>query len=106
MKNEHAKNQIRTKKKTFAPKWTPKTIIWIINELQKMTSVNDIAISLISEYKISPRTTESWIKIARNVMVDMNNGLSLEKSLSRDLERRNLLRRKNATLHRKETGIA
>lgn len=78
----------------FAPKWKPETILSIIDDVNKMTDFVDIQVRLVKEYGIGLDSAAGWIEIARRVQGDMNNGLTLEKALERDHERRNIMRRK------------
>lgn len=82
----------------FAPKWSPETIQWIIDQLSEMTDVAEIQIKLIRDYDIGARSADKWIEIARRVMVDIQNGLTIDQALERDRERRNMLRRKNKSV--------
>lgn len=95
MTKEWYKYQPRGGKKPyrFAPKWTPETILDIIEQITNMTPVSEIQVSIIKEYGVGARSADNWIEIARRVMVDLQNGLTLEQALERDRERRNMLRR-------------
>lgn len=87
-------HQQRTPKHTFAPKWTPETILWIIGKVNEMVDFVDIQYHLVKNEKISMASAALWIEMARRVDGDMKNGLTLEQALERDRERRNLLRKK------------
>lgn len=91
--NTWHENQQRTEKKTFAPKWTNETLLWIIEQVKHMNDFIDIQVALVKKYKISLASAELWIEMSRRIMKDMNNGLSLEDALERDKERRNISRR-------------
>lgn len=92
--NTWHEKQKRTAKHTFAPKWTPEIILWIIGKINEMTDFVDIQYHLVKNEKISLATAGLWIEMARRVRDDMDNGLTIEEALVRDKERRNLMRRR------------
>jgi hypothetical protein len=98
MKEHWSKKQPRggSKPYRFSPKWELKTMWWIIDRLNNMVDFIDIQYRLAKDYGVSIKTAANWIEIARRVMVDMRNGLSIENALERDKERRNMLRRKQS----------
>lgn len=94
VKNTWHDKQKRNEKNLFAPKWDQKTITWMIGEIEQMTDVAEIQLTLIKDYKISLVTAYSWVEMARRIMKDLNNGLSLEDAIERDRVRRDVYRRK------------
>lgn len=98
VKNEWQKQPRGKGKKSylFIPKWTPKTIEWIIGELKKNSDIFYIQSKLSEKYGVGMATTYGWIGIARRVMSDVDSGLSLNQSLKRDRLRRNIMRRKKS----------
>ena len=94
LNNTWAKDQPRTKKQTFKPKWDNAAIIEIIDQLKQAVDFVDTQIWLVKNYGISLASAALWIEMGRRVMVDMQNGLTLDQALERDKERRNQLRRK------------
>jgi len=93
-KNNWHDKQDRTEKSTFKPKWTPETIEWIITQLIEMVDFIDIKYQLVKKHAISLSSAALWIEMARRINTDMLNGLSMDKALERDQERRNLMRRR------------
>lgn len=81
----------------FAPKWNNDTILWIIDQLNQMVDFVDIQYALVKQYKIVPASASLWIEMSRRVMVDMQNGLTIDQALEKDKERRSLFRRKTAS---------
>jgi hypothetical protein len=92
--NTWAKDQPRTKKQTFKPKWDKNTVVEIMEQVSQMVDFVDIQFYLVKQYDISVATAALWIEMARRVMKDVDNGLSLDEALARDKERRNKMRRK------------
>jgi len=93
-KNDWHSEQERTDTHTFRPKWTPEIIEWIITQLIEMVDFVDIQYQLVKKHEISLSSSALWIEMARKVNTDMLNGLSMDKALERDRERRNLMRRR------------
>jgi hypothetical protein len=92
-KNDWHKSQKRTTNSRFKPKWDKQTITWIINQVNLMVDYVHIQVQLMKDYRISARTAGNWIEMARRIMVDTNNGLSMDVAIDRDRERRNQFRR-------------
>lgn len=94
LNNTWAKTQPRTRKQTFQPKWDKDTVFEIMEQLHQMVDFVDIQVWLVKNYDISLASAALWIEMARRVMADMQNGLTIDEALERDLERRNEMRRK------------
>lgn len=94
LNNTWAKDQPRTKRQTFKPKWDKETIIEIIEQIKQMVDFVDIQVWIVKTCDVSLATAGLWIEMARRVMVDMQNGLTYEEAMERDKERRNAMRRK------------
>lgn len=95
-KNTWHQDQERSDNKTFAPKWNKDTILWIMNELKHMNEVSDIEAALVKGHLVSWRSAQEWVEMARRVMKDMGNGLTIDLAMARDKQRRNLWRSKRA----------
>ena len=95
--NTWYKDQERTDKQTFKPKWDKEIILLIIEDLNKMVDFMDIQYRIAKSRMVSLATAGLWIEMSRRVMVDMKNGLTIDEALDRDRERRNQLRRKTKT---------
>ena len=65
-----------------------------MEQLHQMVDFVDIQVWLVKNYDISLASAALWIEMARRVMADMQNGLTIDEALERDLERRNEMRRK------------
>src|SRR5690349_8357088 len=98
-KNDWYKRQPRggNKPYRFTPKWTTQTVLWIIDRLNDKEDFVDIQVKLIKDYGIGMRSAGNWIEMARRIMTDLNNGVTIGNALARDEERRNMMRRKKAT---------
>lgn len=93
-------DQPKNTTKRFKPLWTQDTVLWIIKEVNEMTDFVDIQYQLVKDYDISTASAGLWIEMARRVMKDMQNGLSIEDAIKRDRERRNQKRRQHKELQR------
>lgn len=93
--NTWHQNQERTSKNTFKPKWDREAVLYIIEELNRMSDFIDIQYYLVKKYTISLATAAKWIDMSRLIMVDMNNGLSYNQAIDRDRVRRNLKRKQS-----------
>lgn len=100
--NTWHEEQPKTTSNRFKPLWTQDTVLWIIKELNEMTDFADIQYQLVKDYSISTASACLWIEMARRVMKDMQNGLSIEDAIERDRERRNQKRRQHKELKRKQ----
>ena len=86
-------NQTRTEKNTFKPKWDKETVLWIIEEVNKMTNFIDIQYQLVKKYGISLASAALWIEMSRRITVHVAAGLSIDEALEHDKKVRNQIRR-------------
>lgn len=89
MKNTWHKNQPRTAKSTFKPKWTPKTIEWMMAEVKKGTEDIDIQYQLIKDYEISHASSKLWLEMAKRTIEWLKQGMTLEEAIDHDRKWRN-----------------
>lgn len=87
------RQQERTDKQRFKPKWTPKTIEWIISKLTAGIDPVDIQSRLAKDYGIKYVSTYLWVQIAERVRYSIESGYTLEEALEIDRNFRNRQRR-------------
>lgn len=97
LQNTWHAEQKRTENNTFVPKWNRDTIVWMIEQIRQMVDFVDIQYQLAKEYKISLQNSALWVEMARRIMKDVDNGLTLDEAMERDQERRNVKRHKSKT---------
>ena len=89
-------------KGTLMPKWDKKTILFIIDQLRTMHDVQDIQYYVMKSSNISLYTAYKWVEMARRIMKNIDNGLSIQDSFDRDKEYRNLINRRRAAKKREK----